>query len=260
MTGKAIRMERILNEESGRTVIVPLDHGVTVGPIEGLVSIKDIVSQAIKGRADAVLMHKGMIRSGYRGYSRHLGLVVHLSASTRHAKDSHAKGVVSSVEEAIKMGADAVSVHVNLGNMDEKEMLVDLGKITNSARDWGMPVLAMVYGRGPEMANPYDPAVVAHCARMGEELGADLVKVNYTGDINSFRKVVNVCSIPVVIAGGPKLEDSRDLLKIAEEAIKAGGAGLSIGRNVFQDDQPSQLLKELTDIVHNKKSEEAFNY
>jgi class I fructose-bisphosphate aldolase len=108
----------------------------------------------------------------------------------------------------------------------------------------------MMYGRGPKIANEFDPDVVAHCARVGMELGADVVKVPYTGDPDSFSRVVDACCIPVVIAGGPKVDQPRAFFQMVHDSIQAGGAGLSIGRNIFQSDDPSQMVRALTRIVH----------
>lgn len=249
--GKAIRMERIFDRNSGKTIIVPMDHGVTVGPISGLKSMQDAVARIASGGANAVLMHKGLVASGHRGFGQDLGLIVHLSASTKHSRRSNSKALVGNVEDAIKLGADAVSVHVNLGDENERDMLADLGRITSSAQDWGMPVLAMVYGRGPHM-DQYNPEIVAHCARMGEELGADMVKVNYTGSRETFKEAVSSCSIPVVIAGGEKMDQEEDLERMVDNAISVGGSGLSIGRNVFQAEDPEALLKRLSAVVHRK--------
>jgi class I fructose-bisphosphate aldolase len=113
-----------------------------------------------------------------------------------------------------------------------------------------MPVLAMVYARGPKVKNEYDPQVVAHCARVGTELGADIVKVPYTGDIDSFSRVVDSCCVPVVIAGGAKLDNTRDLVQMVHDSIQAGGAGLSIGRNIFQAEKPSKVIQALHGVVH----------
>ena len=248
--GKAVRMERIFNRNTHRTIIVPLDHGVTVGPIFGLVDLRETVDNVTEGGANAVLMHKGLPRCSHRGRGQDVGLIVHLSASTNLSPFPNAKVLVGTVEEAIKLGADAVSVHVNLGDETERDMLVDLGKVSKVANEWGMPLLAMVYARGPQITNGYDPHVVAHCARVGEELGADVVKVNYTGDCESFEKVVDGCCIPVVIAGGPKLENQNDLVQMVYDSIQAGGAGLSVGRNIFQAEQPARLVQALHLVVH----------
>jgi class I fructose-bisphosphate aldolase len=246
--GKTIRLERIFNRNTGRTIIVPMDHGITVGPIEGLMDMREAVGRAVEGGANAVVMHKGLVRYGHRGGD--VGLIVHLSASTSLSPFSNAKTLVGSVAEAVKMGADGVSVHVNLGDEAERQMLHDLGQVTADAAEWGMPVLAMVYARGPKVKNEYDPKIVAHCARVGTELGADVVKVPYTGDIESFARVVDACCVPVVIAGGPKLDDTRDLIQMVHDSIQAGGAGLSIGRNIFQAARPSRVIQALLGVVH----------
>lgn len=248
--GKSIRLERIFNRNTQRTIIVPLDHGVTVGPIFGLVDLKNTIDKVTEGGANAVLMHKGLVRCGHREHGRDVGLIIHLSASTKLSPFPNTKVLVGSVEDAIKIGADGVSVHVNLGDESEKEMLQNLGEISSSANRWGIPVLAMIYARGPKIKNEYDPEVVAHCARVGEELGADAVKVNYTGDIESFKHVVEGCCIPVVIAGGPKMKNKRDLIQMVYDSVQAGGSGLSVGRNIFQDQDPVSLVKVLYKIVH----------
>lgn len=248
--GKAIRMERVFNRNSGRIIIVPIDHGVTIGPAAGLSPVRETVAGIATGGANAVLMHKGLVAAGHRGAGEDLGLIVHLSASTKHSPAKNTKSLVGTVEDGIKLGADAVSVHVNIGDENEVKMFEDLGGVTSLAQDWGMPVLAMVYGRGPQIKDQYDAENVAHCARVGEELGADMVKVNYPGDVESFRKVVESCCIPVVIAGGEKMDTEEDLLQTVSDSIEAGGAGLSIGRNVFQSSDPAGLLRKLNEIVH----------
>lgn len=248
--GKALRLERLLNRNTGRTIIVPMDHGVTVGPIQGITDMREAVNNVAEGGANAVIMHKGLVRCGHRGRGADVGLIVHLSASTSLSPFPNAKTLVGSVEDAIKLGADGVSVHVNLGDESERTMLADFGKIASDASEWGMPLLAMVYARGPKVKDEYAPEVVAHCARVGVELGADVVKVCYTGDIKSFSDVVDSCCVPVVIAGGPKLDDARSLVQMVHDSVQAGGAGLSIGRNVFQAARPARLLQALHGVVH----------
>ena len=148
-------------------------------------------------------MHKGLIRCGCRHKGNDIGLIMHLSASTVLSPSNNYKALVGTVEEAIRHGADAVSCHVNIGDPQEEKMLYDLGRVGEACDNWGMPLVVMVYGRGPKIKNSYDPEVIAHCARLGNELGADIVKVSYTGDQASFADVVAGCCIPVVIAGGP---------------------------------------------------------
>lgn len=256
--GKQIRLERIVNRITKRAFIVPMDHGVSVGPIDGILDMRETISEMANAGVDAVLIHKGLVRCGYRATGKDIGLIVHLSASTSLSPLSNTKTLVGTVEEAIRLGADAVSVHVNLGDTNEREMLSDLGKVSRSAEEWGMPLLAMVYARGPRIDNEYDPKLVAHCARVGMELGADIVKVSYTGDMESFSGVVSSCCIPVLIAGGPRVDTTRQILEMVDGSLKAGGSGLSIGRNVFQHPHRVQLIKALRGLVHdNMTLEEA---
>lgn len=248
--GKAIRMERIMDRNDGRTIIIPMDHGVTVGPLYGLVDLRATVNQVVEGGANAMLMHKGLPRCSHRRGGRDVGLIIHLSASTSLSPTPNAKAMVGTVEDALKLGADAVSIHVNLGDETEPQMLADLGTLCSNADTWGVPVLAMMYARGPKIKDEYDTDVVAHCARVGQELGADIVKVNYTGDPDSFTRVTEACCIPIVIAGGPKMESDRDIVQMVYDSVQAGGSGLSVGRNIFQNTQPARLVAALSKVVH----------
>ncbi len=254
MVGKLIRLERIINRETGRTVIVPMDHGVTVGPIPGLIDMKTTVNQVASGGANAIVIHKGLVEGGHRRRGRDVGLIIHLSGSTALSPYPNAKTLVCSVEEAIKLGADAISIHVNIGNGSEKEMLGDLGRVARDARDWGMPLLAMMYPRGEKIKDEYNADVIKHVARLGAELGADLIKVSYTGSVESFREVVKGCPVPVVIAGGPKMSSDKDILEMVKGAIEAGGAGVSIGRNVFQYRDPTRMVGAISLLVHENSS------
>ncbi len=250
MQGKSIRMERIFNRKTGKAVIVPMDHGVTMGPIKGIRSVKAIAEAVASGGADAAIVHKGAAIFGHRGYGRDLGLLIHLSASTSLAPDPNNKVLVANVEEALKLGADGVSVHVNIGAEDESRMLSTFGEISRKCQEWGMPLLAMMYPRGKKISDEYSPEAVAHAARVGAELGADIVKTNYTGDHDSFSLVVESCPVPVVIAGGPRVESEMDLLSMIEEAINAGAKGVAIGRNIFQSEDPTLITSRICAVVH----------
>jgi len=258
--GKQIRMERIINRNTGNTVIVPMDHGISVGPIGGLKDMKAAVQNVAMGGANAIVVHKGLINAGHRKEGSDIGLIVHLSASTVLTPYPNSKTLVASVEEVVKMGADAVSIHLNLGDDNEKDMLKDFGKVSYDARTWGLPLLAMIYPRGKKIKDEYDVKFVKHAARVGNEMGADLVKVSYTGSPETFYQVTSGCSIPVVIAGGEKMDSDEDILKMVKGSIDAGGSGVSIGRNVFQHKNSELMVKAISSIVHEKSSvEDALN-
>lgn len=252
--GKKIRMERIIDRKSRKTVIIPMDHGITVGPIRGIENVPEMVNKVADGGANAVLMHKGIVTSGHRGYGKDIGLVMHLSASTTLGPDPNNKVLVTSVEEAIKLGADAVSVHVNIGSETESDQLQILGRVSEDCRNWGMPLLAMMYPRGKGIKDPNQVEVVKIAARVGAELGADMIKTNYTGSTDTFREVVRGCPVPVVIAGGPKTETDLEFLKMVEDSMKAGAAGVASGRNVFQHKDPSSIVRAIASVVHEGKT------
>ena len=245
-SGKKRKLRRIYRPDN-RTVIVPMDHGVTVGPIQGLEDMKSIVSKLNIGGADAILVHKGIAKNVDTGPA---GLIIHLSGSTSLGPDPLWKRQVCSVVEAMRLGADAVSVHINVGAPKEHRMLSKLGRIADTCDEYGIPLLAMMYPRGPKIKSEHDPAAVSHAARLGAELGADIIKTNYTGNPQTFREVVASCPVPIVIAGGPKTESVKEFLTMIYDSINNGAAGLSIGRNVFQHENPEMMTKALVAIVH----------
>src|SRR5437867_10548185 len=249
-SGKTRRLRRIFRND-GRTVIIPMDHGVSIGPIPGLEDMARIVDDVAQGEADAVLVHAGIAKTVD---TKRLGLILHLSGATRLSSDPHWKTQVSTIKEALRLGADAVSVHINVGSQREQDMLDRFSHIVEECDDFGLPALAMMYPRGPGIQSEGDYEVVSHAARLGFEIGADIVQTNYTGDIESFRNVVGTVKVPVVIAGGPKASSDNDALQMIADSIKAGAAGVSIGRNVFQHHDPTRMTMALVDIVHNGAS------
>ena len=244
--GKNRRLKRVFREDN-RTVVVPIDHGVSIGPVKGIENMQLCVTRLIKGGADAFVLHKGIAK---RVDVESAGLIVHLSAISNLTPNCQNKVQVCTVQEAVRLGADAVSVHINVGAQDEHAMLTILGRVADECDLYGMPLLAMMYPRGPKIQNEHDATAVAHAARIGAELGADIIKTNYTGNIETFKQVVEGCPVPIIIAGGPKAETAQEVLQMVNDSLKAGAAGLSIGRNVFQHKNPTLMVKALAAIVH----------
>jgi predicted phospho-2-dehydro-3-deoxyheptonate aldolase len=253
MRGKEIRLERIMDRNTGKTIIVPMDHGVSNGPIEGLIDLDRAVNLMAEGGANAVLGHVGLALHGHRRGGRDVGLILHLSASTSIGPDPNDKVLVNTVTHALRMGADAVSMHVNIGADSEARMLSDLGRIAIECMEWGMPLLAMMYPRGRNIENEHQVEHVSLSARVAAELGADIVKTVYTGDPDSFREVTRGCPVPVVVAGGSKTSDLATL-ELIEGAMDGGAAGISVGRNAFQHPDPDRFLKAAALIVHQGRS------
>ena len=228
-----------------------MDHGLTMGTIKGLENIAEVIDKVSLGGANAVLMHSGMIGVGHRKYGKDIGLILHLSGATSLAPDPNRKVLVCSVERALKMGADGVSIHINIGADEEPEMLKDASTVVEKCREWGLPLIAMMYPRGKKITDENDHEVVNIVVRAGAELGADIVKTNYTGDIDTFKGIVNgVSHIPIIIAGGPKMGTIPDLFQMVHDSLQAGGRGVAFGRNIFQSKDPTKMVSAISRLVH----------
>lgn len=164
--GRSVRLRRLYQHGDDRLLVVPLDHSLTDGPIVPSGGVGPLVGQLARNGVDAVVLHKGAVRMLDHTDFTTTSLIVHLSASTAHAPDPDAKYLVSSVEEALRLGADAVSVHVNLGSDQERRQITDLASVSDACDRWSLPLLAMMYPRGPRVDNPRDPGLVAHAATL----------------------------------------------------------------------------------------------
>lgn len=250
--GKHLRLRRLLAAD-GRGVVVPMDHGVSEGPMRGLERPAQTTAAVVSGGADSVIVHKGLVR----GIAVSLGRTpfwLHVSASTGLNPDPNDKRLVATVEEAVRLGADGVSIHVNVGAPEESRMVEDLGRVAGECDKWGLPLLAMMYPRGHEIRNPHDLELVKKVARLGYELGADVLKVPYTGSPETFRDVVAGVDVPVLVSGGPKANRDEDFLAMVAGSVEAGGAGVSVGRNLWQHADPAAMTRAVARIVHDRVS------
>lgn len=248
---RALRLTRVFRHHPSRTVIVPLDHPVSTGvPATFHWSADPLLSDLAAAGVDAVVLHKGMLRHISAGAFQNMALIVHLSASTACAPDPDAKCLVTEVQEAVSLGADAVSVHVNLGSLDERRQLEDFGRVARDCDRWNVPLLAMVYPRGPSIVDPEDPELILHAAMLAANLGADLVKTTYAGSLTAMADVATACPIPVLVAGGPRLDDEEDVLEFVDAAMDGGAAGVALGRNVFMSSDPRRMAARVAARVH----------
>jgi DhnA family fructose-bisphosphate aldolase class Ia len=258
-SGKLRRLARIFDVSTRRCVVVPLDDSLLSGPEGGLRDMGRMAAVIREGEANAVLGFRGLF-TRYGETLRVQGRIVNLTAST--IRSAHTRKVlVGTVEDALRLDADAVAVHVNISSRYETEMLRNLGEVAATADRAGMPVMAIMYPRTE--ANEEDDNYVAlferdrsqyselvrHAARVGCELGADMIKTQFTGDSESFHTVVEACQgVPVLIAGGP-VKSPGLVLEDAHAAIAAGAAGVSFGRNVFMRREPRAFIEALRSIV-----------
>ena len=248
--GLDARLARIGTD--GKFLIVPMDHGITMGAVRGLKDIESTIDAVTSGGADSVLTQKGVAPRVHPN-NNDAGYIVHLNGSTEIGPDENDKRPTATVEEAIRAGADAVSFHINVGSEHEPDQITQLGEVTRRAGEFGVPVLAMTYARGHDVRDRSDPegfaADLAHAVRLGEELGADLVKTAYSGDPETFERVVEATRLPVVIAGGSKGTDEQTL-SMVRGAIDAGAAGVSMGRSIFQHEDPEAITSGVAAVIH----------
>ncbi|MBS71888.1 MAG: fructose-bisphosphate aldolase [Thermoplasmata archaeon] len=252
------RLKRLL--PTGRGVWIPIDHGASDWPVDGLQDIGTLVEEITRGRgADAIVCHRGPLKSHYDNTHDNWrgGWVLHLSVSTRHSGDKAgwkvlAGEAVNVVVSAVERGATGVSVQVNLGDENESNMLATLASVADECQLLGVPLLGMMYPRGEylKLMDGDDTNGVAHAARIGWEMGCDVVKVPWTGSIESFQKVTSSVPIPVLVSGGPKGNDFRDVIRMVRASMAAGGSGVCIGRQIFADEDSVARIAEIIEVVH----------
>jgi DhnA family fructose-bisphosphate aldolase class Ia len=243
--GKEERMTQLL--PNGKAMFVPIDHAVSSYPEKGLENLSELIP--LLSSANAIIAHKGVVSH----YKNQNNFIMHLSASTIHGgKHSDNKILIGSVSEAKRRGAIGVSVQINLGSDFESEMIQRMGKVSRQAIKQNMPLLGMVYPRGPNLKIDKDDITkgVSHAVRLAFELGCDIVKVPWTGDKESFSLVCNSAPIPVLVAGGKYGGAFEDLLKMVEEAMQSGASGVCIGRQVFAADNVNERCNKIAEIIH----------
>ena len=258
MSGAPTGLDALL--PAGRGVWVPIDHGASDWPVPGLEDLDRLVADLAEGGADAIVAQKGVITHLTRqNEPPAIGLVAHLSVSTRHGgADAGEKVSVGDVEEALMRGAQAVSAQVNMGTPGEGRMIERLGSITSAAYRSDVPALGMVYARGANLdPMPDDPTHgQAHAVRLAFELGCNVAKAAWSGSVEAFRHVTSAAPIPVLVAGGPRNDNDLALLQMISGAMEAGGAGVCMGRQIFAHPHPKRLVKAICAVVHHGASPE----
>ena len=257
LIGKYIRLGRIFRRGSGRTVIVALDHGRRHGPILGIEDLKTTVAKVVEADIDAVMVTVGMLRHVYEEVAGRVSVIARIDGTgTTRGPDYTDDRLISSVDMAVKVGADAVSIMVYMGCEREADQLEKMGFVADACENYGIPLLSEIIPSKPYLEDPFSPDVVAYCSRIGAEYGSDVIKTFYTGDPSSFKHVTSKVPIPIVVLGGPKKKTIKDFLSMVKGAIEGGGRGVAVGRNIFQYKDPTLMAKAVSEIVHKNRSVE----
>jgi DhnA family fructose-bisphosphate aldolase class Ia len=225
---------------------VPLDHSLSMGPIDGLEDLPGLVDELVRAGADLLIVPPGAVRSiaDHLGPSTRLG--IHVSASTNIGSKGDHKVLASGAAAAVGLGADLLSVQVNFGVPEEPEMLRSLGIAADECRTLGLPLLAMAYVKG-EHANR--PEALRHACRAASDLGADIVKTAYPGSVDELARLVRSTPAPVLLGGGPRLSEETAFLNLVQETLTAGAAGICIGRNLFQRRPLDPLARKIAHLL-----------
>jgi fructose-bisphosphate aldolase/2-amino-3,7-dideoxy-D-threo-hept-6-ulosonate synthase len=253
-----MRMKRVI-DPAGVSVICALDHGMTSPQfLEPLADIASRTAEAVAGGANVIMMSKGMIRIAAPAFGRETALALLLSASA-NPDGARPEVVQIAVEEALRLGADAVVLFTALGGDGEPAMIRTLAAVGRECQRLGIAFIAeaefpTTYASVEDLKDRYGFEYLRRDVRLCAELGADIVKTNWPGDPDSFAKLVEATSgIPVVLAGGSRLED-RELLVRMEQAVAAGAIGCSVGRNIFMHRSPEGITRALSRVIRERWS------
>jgi len=244
------RLNHIFRED-GKTLIVAMDHASLFGLMPGLEHPGDAIRQVRNGGADAILTSYGVSKQFVEEIGA-MGLILRVDGGLSVlAQERGPLHLIYTVEDALRLGADAVGSMGMPGSRFEAEMLPYLSELVAAGAEWNMPVMAeMLPGGFENPAEFWTAEKIGHACRIGAELGVDFIKTTYSGDAESFRNIVEQVYVPIVVLGGTKSDDPRDLLESIHGAMQAGASGVAVGRNICQYDEPAQMAAAVAAIVH----------
>lgn len=240
--------------KNGKAIFLAYDQGMEHGPTdfnEESVDPKKVLKIADSGYFTGVILQKGIAENYYDSKEYRVPLIVKLNGKTNLLKDQDPYSPqVCSVKEALSYGAKAVGYTIYIGSEHESKMIAEFGKIEQEAEEAGIPVIAWMYPRGRNVTDETDPKVIAYAARVGMELGADIVKVRYTGDPVSFRWVVRAAGKTKVVMMGGSKESEVIFLDKVKTVMEAGAIGVAVGRNIWQAEKPLEIAQKLAEAVY----------
>ena len=257
--GKSSRIDTLFNSNDN-AFVVAFDHGIMMGPIDGIKDIESSVSKVVQGRPDAIQVTPPIakvVSENFLGRNSP-SLIARLDTSNlwRSSPEPNSGYYTDlfSVKDAVRLNAQAVVTYLLVGfenDHDEAYNLKILSKIAHEAHDYGMPLIIEPLGIAKGYQAVRDKDVISLAVRMATEVGADLLKVDYTGDKSSFREILDSTTCPVMIRGGPKTKTLADSLQMVSDSLEMGANGIVFGRNIWQSDDPTKITKVYSDFVHN---------
>ena len=263
-TGKALRMRRILDPATGTAVMFAISHGTSAPKVlPGIEDPRPMVAAVVEGGANVVFLARGFAKmcTPMIAPNNSVGLALKVSVSCTHYETPFLEVQTGTVEHAVELGADAIVAMIPFTYTNEPEVISWVGGLGAECDRWGMPFIAEAEfpnaytEEASEYASSLGVEYLKRSARLCVELGADVVKANWTGSVDEFAEIVQVSNVPVVVAGGSKVSD-LDALQKLDEAMQAGAIGASVGRNIFQHKDPVAMTKAICAVVRERKSPE----
>lgn len=258
--GKRIRLNRIFAHPSGRLCSVAVDHFIGYGRLQdrgGLANLPEALARVVAGEPGAVTMQKGTAINAWAPYAGRIPLILQAGCFTA---DDRVIECVTDPEECVRLGADAIAVAIGIFGPNEGRFLKMLSDSVAAAAKYDLPVIAHIYPRdfrGPVPKIVFEPESILWAARVGLELGVDVIKVGYTGDVASFRQVVESSPVPVVAAGGPKCPNLRTALRMMAGVVESGARGATIGRNVWGVTRTAEAIRAFKAVILEGRDVEA---
>lgn len=249
--GKKLRMNSLFRKDTGNCVCVAVDHGGIAGPMEGLNAPGPLIRSCIKGRADCILTTRGFARAAIDEWDRSIALVLRLTGGFTVLGGVFEEEMISSPRTALEYGADGAAVTVKFGHPREGEVIKNASLVADECNRWGLPVMIESMAKKKDMPSA-DPEGIKLAARAAMEIGADMVKTYYTGDVETFGKVIEGCQIPVVILGGEKNNSLEEVFNDVYYSMQAGARGIAIGRNIWQYKNTTAMVEAMAGLVHEK--------
>lgn len=246
------RLSQIIKPNTGHTVMLAVDHGYFLGATTGLENPKKTIAP-LAPYADSLMLTRGILRTSV---DPEISTPIVLRVSGGNSivgEDLSKEGITVSIKDALRLNVSAVALSIYVGSKYEHQTLLNLASLVSKCEEYGIPTLA-VTAVGKDMAR--DDRYLGLCCRIAAELGAHIVKTYYC---DNFPSLVSKCPVPIVIAGGKKIEE-KDALQLAFNAVRDGAIGVDMGRNIFQSDKPVGMIKAVRAIVHEGASvDDAFN-
>ncbi len=247
---KTHRWNHIFRED-GKALIAAMDHAGVFGMMEGLEKPGEVIRKISAGGADAILTTYGVV-TRFAEEIGNMGIVLRVDGGGSTLAQEHGPmQLLYDVYDALRVGADAVGCMGMPGSKYESETLPYLSDLIAQCAEWNVPVMAeMLPGGFENPAEMWTPENIGHTCRIGAEMGADFIKTTYSGDVESFRAICEQVYVPIVVLGGSKSKDPRDLLDGIHEAMQAGASGVAVGRNIWRYPEPDKMTAAIAAIIH----------